>query len=564
MPGATRMKKGTTAVLSAELTSVLSDSLLWNTTLGTYDYESNVFSQTGDLAAISHYNYNTNLWTVNHQNQQYWDTSRKDLATDLTWFLDGLAGSHELKGGIEYSDLSYKRTNCSTGTPNGERCVPNGVGFSFRDIEAEGTLPYLMWENHTSGQTDYGGAVSTVFAQDAWRPARDVTLKIGLRYDAVTYDTNTGTQIADMHMLQPRLGVAWDIGGNSKSVIRGSWGRFMHPNMLTLPSRVRDLVEPSYRWYSCSGVLPLELGIVVTSPQECADIAADLGWDYRTDNAGWDPYGWVLSPDEIYASEPNQAAPGLRPTYADQLTLVFERRVGRQSSVELSFVDKSTRDIIDDTCNGNWPTPGADPACDSYVLGNIQGLERDYQGLTVKYETRGFSWLTLLASYTYSSSKGSIEYSQGGEIEVDRYPWHYENIYGYLTDHRRHRLKLNGFFYIKGDWTFAFDGNWSSPFTWAPFEDTLDNPELPSGVHLLEPRGSREANSNQQLDLQVSKGFTVGRVRLVLIATVLNALGSGRPTDVCWAVSGCDDIGMGEPTNWQTPRRYEAGFRVEF
>jgi len=564
MPGATRMKKGTTAVLSTELAAVLSDSLLWSTSLGTYDYESNVFPQTGDLAAISHYNYSTDLWSANHQNQQYWDTNRTDLATDLTWFVDGLAGSHEFKGGIEYSDLSFNRSNCTTGTPNGERCVPNGVGFSFRDIEAEGTLPVYMYERYTSGPSDYSGSVATLFAQDAWRPVRDLTLKLGLRYDTVTYDTNTGTQIADLATLQPRLGAAWDLTGDGRSILRGSWGRFMHPNMLTLPSRVRDLVEPSYRWYSCSGYVPGVLEVPVASPDECEAVAANRGWEYRLDNEGWDPYGWVLSPDEIYASEPNQAAADLSATYADQLILAFERQVGSQSSVELSFVDKGTRGIIDDTCNGNWPTPGADPSCDSYVLGNIQGLERDYQGVTLKYETRSFSWLTLLASYTYSSSRGSIEYSQGGEIEVDRYPWQYENIYGYLSDHRRHRLKLNGFFYVKGDWAIAFDGHWASPFTWAPLEDANDNPEMPSGLHLLEPRGSREANSNYQLDLQVSKGFTAGRVRFVLIATALNALGSEQPTEVCWSVSGCTGIGMGEPIDWQTPRRYEVGFRVEF
>jgi len=338
----------------------------------------------------------------------------------------------------------------------------------------------------------------------------------------------------------------------------------MHPNMLTLPSLVRDLVEPLYTWYSCTGLLPLYFDLEVGSPEECADFAAGLGWDWRLDNEGGDPNGWVLSPVEIYASEPNQAASDLRATWADQLILAFERQVGRQSSVELSFVDKRTRDIVDDTCDGNWPTPGADPACDYFVLGNIQGLERDYQGVTLKYETRSFSWLTLLASYTYSSSKGSIEYSQGGNIEVDQYPWHYDNLYGYLSDHSRHRLKLNGFFHIKGDWTIAYDGRWSSPFTWTPVEDRNDNPDIPYGLHALEPRGSREANSRHQLDLQVSKGFTAGGTRFVLIGTVLNALGSEQPTDVCWFASGCGDIGMGEATDWQTPRRYELGFRVEF
>jgi len=43
-----------------------------------------------------------------------------------------------------------------------------------------------------------------------------------------------------------------------------------------------------------------------------------------------------------------------------------------------------------------------------------------------------------------------------------------------------------------------------------------------------------------------------------------------QPTAVCGHISGCgvagngDPIDMGDPTDWQTPRRYELGFRVEF
>lgn len=564
LPEATAHKEGTTTLASADLSSVLSDSLLWGTTLGRYHYESEIFPQIGDLSAIGHYNFDTGLNTVSYGNQQYWETTRNDLATDLTWFVDELAGSHEIKGGVEYSDLAFTKSNCSTGTPNGERCVDGGVGFFFLDVEAGGTVPFLMWEYHTSGPADYDGAVSTAFIQDAWRPARNLTLKLGLRYDRATYDTNNGQEIADLDMVQPRLGFAWDIGGNGRNILRGSWGRFMHPNMLSLPSHVRDADEPFYRWYSCSTIMG------VSSADECSTIAADLGWTYRTDNAGLDPFGWVLSPDERYASEPNRIDPDLRPTHADELILAFERELGAQTAVELTFIDKKTRDVVDDSCNGNWPTPTQGAACDYFVLANWEALRRDFRGLTLSFETRRLPWLTLLASYTYSSSKGSIEYSQGQNWEVDLYPWHFESIYGYMSDHRRHRVKLNGFVTIPCDWTVAFDGRWSSAFPWAPVESAADIPEMPWGFNFVEPWGSREGEDNYELDLQLSKGFRAGPVRFVLIGTVLNAFGTEQATDVCPFVSGCgfDESGrpvdMGDPIAWQIPRRYEVGFRVEF
>ena len=59
---------------------------------------------------------------------------------------------------------------------------------------------------------------------------------------------------------------------------------------------------------------------------------------------------------------------------------------------------------------------------------------------------------------------------------------------------------------------------------------------------------------------------SAGFLTAALIATILNALGSERPTYVCEYNRGCEPGGfaMGEAMDWQTPRRYEAGFRLEF
>ena len=130
--------------------------------------------------------------------------------------------------------------------------------------------------------------------------------------------------------------------------------------------------------------------------------------------------------------------------------MAFERQIANGSSIELTFVDKATRDIVEDTCNGNWPTPSPDAACDYFIFGNIPALKRDYRGFIVRLETRSFDWLTLLASYAYSKSEGSIEYTQNASYYADYYPWHFENRYGYLSDHRTHRFKLNGFVSLRG------------------------------------------------------------------------------------------------------------------
>ena len=552
-------------ILNGELSGVLSDSLLWEATFGVYRRPVDGFPQSGDLHTISHFN--TGMLTHNSPNQQYSQRNRDEFRTALSWFVDDLAGSHELKGGLEYSGTELTRANCFTGTPNGERCVPGGVGFWFIDRGVDDPVPYLMYEIRTAGSLTYDGSLYTGYVQDAWRVTPRLTLKLGLRYDSERYNTDTGEETAVLDKLQPRVGVAWDVLGDAKNLVRASWGRFMDPNALTLPSFARSVEEPSFLWYSCSEVLPFfNEGTPVGSPEECSRIASDRGWGYSLDNEGWDPYGWVLAPWEHYFLEPNQVVPDLRAAYADELIVAYEREVGTRASVEFTFVDKESRDLFEDTCNVNWPTPSPESSCDYLVMANLPEARRDYRAAIVRYESRGLDWLTLLASYTWSRSRGSIEHTQNQGTDFDLHPWHYDNRYGYLSDHQAHRIKLNGYFLLGGDWTISFDGYWSSPWTWTPYEDSSDNPDITFGTYFLEPRGSRDADNYHRLDLQLAKGFTLGGVRLVLIGAVLNAFSSENVVGVCDRASGCfgGAFEMGEPTDWQTPRRWELGFRAEF
>ncbi len=560
-------------IYSAELNGVLSESLMWNTVISAYRSTLDSFPQTGNLEAIGHINDGTGVSSVNFTNQQYSNRDRDDITSNLTWFVGDLAGSHEFKGGIVYSDLNLTSSLCSTGTAGGVRCDADIPGNWFEDQEFGGNFPFLWWEEFNTGTTKTTGSNSTVFVQDAWRVMPNLTLKLGVRYDVAKYDTDDGTEIADMSKWQPRLGAAWDITGDAKNILRANWGQFMSPSALTLPDFARTGTATSRLWFSCS----LFWGLPA---EQCEQFATAIGARWSMDPAGWDPGGWVFVPGNEFGSLPSQIDPDLKAMYTETLSLAYEREVGRRASVTITYVDKTTKDIFEDTCAGNFfDEPSADASCDFYIMANLAPLKRDYKGLILEYHTRTFDWLTLNASYTYSESEGSQEYNQNRGPDFDVYPAHWENRYGYLNDHRKSRLKLNGFFSIKGDWTIGFDAFYSSPFTWEPQANPSNNggeyegqtiPFIPYDVWYAEPRGNREANSNYQLDLQLSKGFTVGHsVRLVLIGSVFNALSQERTTTVCISINGCTDINgdqvdTGGAVNWQTPRRYELGFRVEF
>ncbi len=121
-------------------------------------------------------------------------------------------------------------------------------------------LLYLQGAGRTGPATDAAGASSitnedfALFAQDKWQIRSNFTLNFGLRWEAQIFpdpvvnpqDTaygiflndprfpSDGTIPNDLGMWQPRLGLAWDVAKNGKSVVRASFGVFnARQNMLT-------------------------------------------------------------------------------------------------------------------------------------------------------------------------------------------------------------------------------------------------------------------------------------------------------------------------------------------
>jgi len=557
-PEATTFQTQGGDIYTADANGVLGANLLWNIGLGVNRQNLDAYPQSGDFATPGHFNAISGESWGNATNAQYSKRNRDEYKTNLTWFVDNLGGSHEFKGGYEYNDIEFWSHNY---TP--------ADGYYYYDLTSDywygdgdpASIPYIMYFNSDPGGATSTGKQNTFYLQDAWKVATNLTLKIGARYDQIGYKNDVGTEIADLSEIQPRLGLAWDITGDAKNVLKASWGRFMHPSATTLPNYARVNNSTTYRWRSCTTLRGF------SSAQQCMDYVAaraHLGYLYETGPDGWDPVGWYHVPSaDIFGSSPTWIDPDLEPAHADQLIVGFEREIANKTSVELSYVDKTTKNLIEDTCMGNLTGLTIDDPgyCDAYGIANLDGLKRDYQGAIVKFETRALDWAWLLASYTYSKSEGNLEYSQGGSTDYDFCPEHCTNRYGYLSDDRRHRVKLNGYFILPANFTLGVDAFWSSAFAFAESQSALN---AGYGTEYLEPRGSRRASNNYQLDLSVTYRLNLGQVGVELIGSVVNVLDSERVTGVCSDPNGCGSYDFTDATSWQSPRRFELGFRLEF
>jgi len=392
-----------------------------------------------------------------------------------------------------------------------------------------------------------------------------------VRYDQVSFENNAGDEIADMDKVQPRLGLAWDILGDATTVASVSWGRFMHPSATTLPSFARTDSTPTSVYFSCSAV-GLLIGLDIGSREECEAV---FGAPTIADPDHTDPAGFFLN--GVQSATPNVIQDGLRPTYAEELIVRLERQLWPRTSVTFTYVDKDTKDIFEDSCIGNVEDGfSATADCSTFEMANLGDdvLRRDYKGAIVTFESRIKNRVHVLASYTYAKSKGSVEYTQNAGADFDHFPEHFRNTYGYLSDDRRHRVKVNGYALLPWDLTVGVDAFWSSA---AAFDHIRTPPSFGDGsggygVEFLEPRGSHRGNTNYQLDLELKKGFTLGSVRAFLIGTVFNVLDGERVTgrcerNSCTLEAGTPNehqVGFLDATSFQVPRSYEVGVRFEF
>jgi outer membrane receptor for ferrienterochelin and colicin len=121
-------------------------------------------------------------------------------------------------------------------------------------------LLYLQGAALDGPATDATGASNidneeyALFIQDKWQAARGFTLNYGFRWEAQLFPDpvvppsqtaygqflndprfpSTGVIPDEYKMYQPRVGFAWDVANNSKSVLRASWGIYnARQNMLT-------------------------------------------------------------------------------------------------------------------------------------------------------------------------------------------------------------------------------------------------------------------------------------------------------------------------------------------
>jgi len=367
-----------------------------------------------------------------------------------------------------------------------------------------------------------------VFVQDQWRPARSVTLNVGLRWDRAVLE-NGPFGAGD---LAPRLGAAF-APGSGRTVVRASYGRYIDQ-------------------------VPLAVVAAATQAVSAAQITIF--------NPGYpDPLG----PNPRRSTAPVAITPNVT-TLADELPAPFTdqgalglvRQLGRLGALSADFVlARGHRLLV--THDLNYPDltdpsrPRPDPRFQQILQVQSTGRSwfRAMQVQLVRRESHGYAYSV---AYTWSSAERDTEDwdfvpQDQRDYAADRGPSAsdvpHQVVASFDADlpiGLRLATVATGRSGVPYNITTGVDSNRDGNFN-----------DRPPGVS----RNSARESSFWQIDLRLSKQFRTGRYALELLAEALNVLNRRNWTGY---VGDQSSILFGRPTDADIARQVQLGVRVGF
>jgi Carboxypeptidase regulatory-like domain/TonB dependent receptor len=346
-------------------------------------------------------------------------------------------GAHRMKAGIDFNRVTLGEGYVYQHNPG---TFQFATDRPFNPADSS-TYPVAFLRSDGEPTFKFESTGLALFAQDAWHLPHNITLNLGLRYDAwdvAGLDLQKGN-------FAPRLAAAWDPFGTNKTVVRGGYGVFYN-NVLT----------------------NVTLFTTFLSGQRSITIL----------NPGYpDPIGGTAlppPPPSTYIAQPDQPLP-----VAYHTTFGFQHEIGRGWLASADYVNSRGRDLIR-IVDTNPPTPPTYLTRPDPTHGFVRILEStgysDYDGLLVSLKGRVSTRDMLQVAYTLSSYKTTTE-ADNNVLQQD--DLNKNDSYGYGDFDQRHRLVVSG--YVTLPWHIQF-GALLTARSGVPFNITTGADNIPNSV----------------------------------------------------------------------------------
>lgn len=534
--------------------SILSENTILNISYGGYDGYYYLDPQGGyDLAG--RYDGLTGLYNTNSSYYYLADRQRNQIVASLSHFADNfIKGDHDFKFGME---LERSTLRSRYGAPTGAWFYDNYYWGYDDPGTADYDPAYYVTQGYYNYSYDLKGTIEreSLFAQDSWRVTPNFTVNVGVRAEFNQGSVPGDNNIFDNTAVAPRLGIAWDLTKDGKTVLKAHYGRYYE-----------KFVATEFYYAQPGAFTPLEYRIIY-------------------------PSGYVESLGQtsvetvVMDQQPDQP-------YMDQYILGLDRELPGGMTLSFTYINREKKDFIETVSRNGIFTPVTgiiretgnpatlydyeNPEDDVLAYRNVPELYRKYEGYMFVLNRRLRDNWQLLASYTYSKGTGNIDNrTQSGTYGGDS-PSSWLNtpnslVYadGKLTNDPTHQVKIQGTYIIpklnlslSGNYTFNSGDNYTLRSSCLLVDGSCYRFNQGTTRVFGEPRGSRRLDDQSELDLRAEWFLDLGKGdgRLGVFLDVFNVTNQARFTSVESRAGSAFETGL--TTN--TPRNYRLGMRYTF
>jgi hypothetical protein len=499
-----------------------------------------------------HYDPIPDVYTVNVPYFGQFDRTRNVTAATLTRYADNFAGkAHEFKFGFEFERSKIRN---ESGYPGG------------RYYYDYGGAPYLafLWDGYV---VDATAQRTSLYAQDTWTVTDRLTVNPGIRLDVNRGSVPAG-QVLSNSALAPRVGLAFDVMGDHRTVARAHYGRYYDA-----------LLGGQFEFMDLSQQHP-KITAEVLGPNRFNEI------DRRdpASNVGIDP--------------------NIRQSYLDQFLVGLERELFPNFSTTVQYIRRNFRDFMGfvDTGSTYAPVqqrdPGADgrlgtsddgalltvynktnPGHEFLLFTNPDNAFRDYDAFQLIGTKRYSNNWQAQISYTWSHARGTVDNRGGtnsggggnqglGQTGGFANPNHGINIDGHMRFDPTNALKIDGTYRVPalGGFNLSAVYRYTTGLAWGRIATIRGLAQGSESVR-LESIGTRRTDAVNFIDFRVEKTFPLGssarQVGIYLDLFNLNNQGviDNGTRDGVLETSGSS---FGNPNRWIAPRTARLGFRLTF